>query len=64
MAENSWLRDQLEASQQALAACLERAYPLELLWTFMSLFLLGLVLGLWRTYALRGNPAEVFWWDR
>jgi len=49
---------------EALADCLERAYPLELLWTFMVLYLLGLVLGIWRTCALRGNPAEIFWWDR
>ena len=49
---------------EALASCLERAYPLELLWTFMVLYLLGLVLGIWRTCALRGNPAEIFWWDR
>jgi hypothetical protein len=30
----------------------------------MTLYLLGLVMGMWRAYALRGTPAEIFWWDR
>jgi hypothetical protein len=47
-----------------LAACQEAAYPLELLWTFMTLALFLMLMGSWRTYALRQTPAEIFWWDR
>ena len=64
MAENSWQRDQLEKMGEDLASCLERAYPLELLWTVLTLYLLSLVMGSWRLYCLKKTPAELFWWDR
>ena len=64
MAENSWQRDELGKVGEALASCLERAYPLELLWVFMTLYLLGLLMGTWRLYSLKSTPAEIFWWDR
>jgi len=47
-----------------LVSCLERAYPLELLWTVLTLYLLSLVMGSWRLYCLKKTPAELFWWDR
>ena len=63
MAENSWLENQLEECRRALAECQGAAYPLELLWTLLTLVSLGLLVDAGRVLWHKCYPADTFPWD-